>query len=178
MRSVAKPLPILFYLADVPRTPCSGSDPNRTNRPRNRRKEREMGTLTEGSMKFITNGRTFDTATSTRLAINRGVYTPPIWGHDTGDVPTVRYVAVLYRTANGTLFIHERKTTRHRRGKPVVEDLRWEVSHEQAVTWMRAVDASINPMSANFTFRTRARQPRESSATLHAPKGSDSSSSP
>lgn len=101
-------------------------------------------------MRFILAGRTFDTATSTTVAHARGHLTPET-PEEGGDVRSVRFEHVLYRTERGAFFAHEHSTTKFRRGKPVVSDHAQELSPEQAIKWIadnRAVivDASGLPL--------------------------------
>lgn len=107
-----------------------------------------MNTLTEREqMKFILNGRTFDTSTSQTVAISRGIFESPTEG---GYFPefgiswqSVRYEDVLYRTAKGALFIHDHRTAKYQHGKPVVSDLAKEMSPEEAARWIEENGAII-----------------------------------
>ena len=102
-----------------------------------------MNTLMEGeAMKFIINGRSFDTATSTTVAISRGVLIgPKAWAYQNAE--EVRYETVLYRTPNGRFWTHEHATLKLEKGKPVVTDEAEEVRPEEAVGWISREGAAI-----------------------------------
>lgn len=86
-------------------------------------------------MKFVIKGRTFDTATATKLAIARGIIDPS-YNNLPGDAE-IRYEDTLYRTAKGTLFLHEHNTTKYMKGgKPLVTDDAKEMTPESAVAWI------------------------------------------
>ncbi len=92
-------------------------------------------------MKFILNGRTFDTQTSHTRAISRGVREP--MHYDPPGAQSIRYEDVLYRTAKGALFLHSHETFKYQRGKPVVSDSASEVTPEKAVEWIEREGAIV-----------------------------------
>ena len=94
-------------------------------------------------MKFILNGRTFDTATSSAVAIDRGEYTPYLESDPAIGAQSVRYEKVLYRTAKGALFVHEHETRKYPRGKPVVLDVAREMASQDAIGWIESNQAVI-----------------------------------
>ena len=97
----------------------------------------------EAGMKFILNGRSFDTISSTKVAVSRGqVPQPPGWRHDS-DVPEVRYERILFKTAKGAFFVHDHETTKYLKGKPVVSDAAYEKSPEEAMKWIENEGAMI-----------------------------------
>jgi len=103
-----------------------------------------METLTEGSMKFVIDGRTYDTATSTPAAIYRGSADRHSYGYDLPpDAETVRYEHVLYRTAKGAFFVHVHETSKGRSGKPVVEDRADAYTAEDAIKWIEMHRAMV-----------------------------------
>ena len=103
-----------------------------------------METLIEGSMKFVIDGRTYDTATSTQAAIYRGAADRLSYGYDLPpDAATVRYEHVLYRTAKGAFFVHVHETSKGRSGKPVVEDRADAYTPEEAVKWIESHSAMV-----------------------------------
>lgn len=80
-------------------------------------------------MKFILAGRTFDTATSTKAAIARGMKQVP-----DGEM---RFEHALYRTAKGAFWLHEHMTTKiGGRGRPVVTDQARELTSAEASRWI------------------------------------------
>ncbi len=95
----------------------------------------EANTLIGEAMKFIINGRTFDTASSTKAAIFRGVaHEQP---RDFLGNSEMRFEDTLYRTAKGAFFVHEHRTEKMARGgKPIVTDVAKELTPEQAVAWI------------------------------------------
>ena len=102
----------------------------------------ETNTLIGEVMKFVINGRTFDTATSTKAAVFRGVsHVQP------GDFPTnseMRFDDVLYRTAKGAFFVHEHRTEKMARGgKPIITDAARELTPQEAVAWIKKEKAGI-----------------------------------
>jgi len=102
-----------------------------------------MNTLSQGEqMKFILNGRTFDTSSSKVLAISSGVYTPGQF-EDSWPAQSVRFESVLYRTPKGSLFVHEHETAKYMKGKPVVKDTVEEMTSEQAVKWIADFGAKV-----------------------------------
>jgi hypothetical protein len=92
-------------------------------------------------MRFILAGRTFDTQTSTTVAIARGHLVPD--APDPSDIKSVRFEYALYRTGRGAFFVHEHSTTKFRRGKPVVSDHAQELTPEAAVKWITEHSAAI-----------------------------------
>lgn len=95
------------------------------------------------AIKFIINGRTFDTATSTTLAVDCGI-TDPDYNNVVGDCE-VRFTNVLYRTAKGALFIHFRRSEKRvKGGGPVVfVDYVEEKTGEEAVEWIAERQAIV-----------------------------------
>jgi hypothetical protein len=93
-----------------------------------------METLNEGSMKFVLNGRTFDTATSTVAAVSRGVI---------DGAESKRYENVLYRTKLGNFFVHHHETVKFKYGKPVVDDSAAALTPELAVSWIQSTSAMV-----------------------------------
>jgi len=84
-------------------------------------------------MKFVIKGRTFDTATSNVVAIDRGI---AMRANRLGDHEK-RYESVLYRTAKGTFFLHDHSTVKYLQGgKPVTEDDAEDLTPEQAIEWI------------------------------------------
>ncbi len=103
-----------------------------------------METLTEGSMKFVIDGRTYDTATSTAAAIYRGSADRSTYAFDLpDDAWSVRYEHVLYRTAKGAFFVHIHETIKAKSGKPVVEDRANAYTPETAVMWIQGCSAMV-----------------------------------
>jgi hypothetical protein len=97
-------------------------------------------------MKFILNGRTFDTATSETIAIDRGTYDR--WNQDMSmkgfpGADEVRFETVLYRTAKGALFIHHHATAKYKSGKPVTTDTAEEMESDEAVKWIAEENAAV-----------------------------------
>lgn len=110
----------------------------------------ETNTLEREVMRFILNGRTFDTATSTPLAVSRFIHVPESRLNYTiarmfeGDWDQVRGEETLYRTAKGALFVHRHSTMKFPKGKPVVKDEAREVATpEDAVRWIQDERAAI-----------------------------------
>ncbi len=103
-------------------------------------------------MKFILNGRTFDTSTSSTAAISRGTagpFSPTIQEYPGSE--SVRYEDVLYRTAKGAWFVHEHRTIKYQRGKPVVEDGSYELKPDDVLGWIDKNNASIvDPTGLNL----------------------------
>lgn len=86
-------------------------------------------------MKFIINGRTFDTATSTTVAVDRGINMPD-YNNLPGDAE-VRYENTLFRTTKGAFFVHEHSTEKLvKGGRPIVSDLAFAVSPHSAIEWI------------------------------------------
>jgi hypothetical protein len=94
-------------------------------------------------MKFIINGRTFDTVSSTAVAISRGINAPH-YNNSVGD-SEVRYEDVLYRTSKGAFFVHRHRTEKFvKGGRPVTSDFAEEIkTPEDAVRWIEAVVAVV-----------------------------------
>src|SRR5688500_4541548 len=102
-----------------------------------------MNTLVEREeMKFVINGRTYDTATSTTVAVARGSYEPGQFDEDRTAME-IRYEDVLYRTAKGALFVHSHETLKYLRGKPVVRDTTEAHTPETAVKWIEEMRAMV-----------------------------------
>ena len=97
----------------------------------------------EAVMKFILNGRSFDTTTSSQVAISRGTYTPEQWDGDYQGADQVRYERILFRTAKGAFFVHDHETAKYPHGKPVVSDAAYEKSPEEAMKWIEQFGAAI-----------------------------------
>ncbi len=94
-----------------------------------------MQTVQSEAMKFVINGRTFDTATSTVVAIDRGINMPS-YDNSAGD-SECRYEVVLYRTAKGAFFVHDHSTYKFvKGGRPVTEDTAFERTAEEALRWI------------------------------------------
>jgi hypothetical protein len=102
-----------------------------------------METLNEGSVKFVLENRTYDTATSTAVAVSRGVTVADSIGTLPPGAETERYEKVLYRTRLGNFFVHDHTTTKFGRGKPVVEDSAYIVSAAKAVVWIQQWNAMV-----------------------------------
>lgn len=86
-------------------------------------------------MKFIINGRTFDTAAAARVAVSRGVNHPD-YNSSPSDAE-VRFENVLYRTATGAFFVHAHATEKFvKGGRPVVTDTAEELLPAEAVKWI------------------------------------------
>ncbi len=95
-------------------------------------------------MKFVINGRTFDTGTSERLAIQRGTLDPDdMVGEGYAGAEHVRFEVALYRTLKGALFLHDRSTALYEDEGPMTIDEARECSPEQAVTWIQEVGAVV-----------------------------------
>ena len=97
-------------------------------------------------MKFILNGRSFDTATAAPIAVKRGMIVPDIntglrSGYE-GQWDEVEYERTLYRTAKGALFIHDQATLKYPDAERV-ENEAWEVTPEKAVKWIENENAEI-----------------------------------
>src|SRR5688500_16508185 len=106
-----------------------------------------MNTLIEGKsavMKFVINGRAYDTESSTVAAIYRGSATPATSARDLPpDAQSIRFEHVLYRTERGNFFLHSHETIKYAHGKPVVEDRAEAYTPEVAVQWIAATNAMI-----------------------------------
>ena len=97
-------------------------------------------------VKFVLNGRSFDTAASSQAAISRGVYVPGTHGHEFDDyvgAEQVRFEHVVFRTAKGNFFLHEHTTVKYPKGKPVVSDEATELTPEKAVQWIVNSGAAV-----------------------------------
>lgn len=96
-------------------------------------------------VKFVLNGRTFDTASSSQVAVSRGVFTPGLEGHqwDYPGAEQVRFEHILFRTAKGNFFLHDHTTVKYPKGKPIVTDEAEELSADVAVAWIANNDAAI-----------------------------------
>ncbi|MBX9629551.1 MAG: hypothetical protein K2X67_03435 [Burkholderiales bacterium] len=101
--------------------------------------------ICEGTLKFILNDLTYDTATATPLAVDRGVSEPD--DYMAPPMPQqalqTRYENVLYRTPSGRFFVHYHSTTKYEKGKPVVEDTASALSADEALEWIRNEEAAI-----------------------------------
>ena len=95
------------------------------------------------AMKFILNGRSFDTTTSSEVAISRGAYTPEQWDGDYPGAAQVRYERILFRTAKSAFFVHDHETVKYPKGKPVVSDEARELSLEEAIKWIESQGAAV-----------------------------------
>lgn len=93
-------------------------------------------------MKFVHGTATYDTATAKPLAVSRGAYTPAE-GDPRYPAQQVRFANTLYRTAKGALFLHEHSTTKHARGKPIVEDKVTPMNDAEAAAWLSRTGAAI-----------------------------------
>jgi len=93
-------------------------------------------------MKFILNGRTFDTANSTPVAVTRGAGNYAT--DDSGEsFEQVRYERMVYRTTKGAFFLHEHRTVKLGKGKPVVIDNAEELMPDEVVGLIRREGAAI-----------------------------------
>ena len=98
------------------------------------------------AVKFVLNGRSFDTATSSQVAIDRGVKERNSYGVIDDDYPSadqIRYEHVLFRTAKGAFFLHDHTTVKYKNGKPVVKDEANEFTPEEAMEWISRSGAAI-----------------------------------
>jgi hypothetical protein len=95
------------------------------------------------AMSFIINGRTFDTATASKVAISRDIARPRYNNH--AEDSELRYERVLYRTPKGGLFVHRHETLKYvEGGRPITTDEADEIrSPEAAVEWIVDQDAVI-----------------------------------
>jgi hypothetical protein len=105
-----------------------------------------MNTLVEReAMKFVLNGRVYDTETSVVAAISRGVLDTS--SYDAADLPdgasSKRYEKILYRTAKGNFFVHNHETIKYQRGKPVVDDFAQAFTPEDAILWIQSNVAMV-----------------------------------
>lgn len=99
--------------------------------------------LEQNEMKFVINGRTFDTASSTVVAIRRGISLPS-YNNLVGD-HECRYEIVLYRTAKGAFFQHDHSTYKYvKGGRPVTDDSAKEMTPEQAAEWIEDTGAVVH----------------------------------
>ncbi len=98
-------------------------------------------------MKFVLNGRSFDTATSSPVAISRGVQAPDgfgqFWDSRYNGAEQVRFDHTLFRTAKGNFFVHDHYTIKFPKGKPVVEDDATELTPVDAVKWIAENEAAV-----------------------------------
>jgi len=92
-------------------------------------------------MKFVIDGRTFDTAACATVAVSRGISLP---SHDmVGDLD-IRFEEVLYRTAEGRFFVHEHAAEKSLDGGPgLVTDQARELSPADAAAWILDHDAAV-----------------------------------
>lgn len=87
-------------------------------------------------MKFVISNKTYDTATSTRAAILRGVR------QSEGD--QIRFEHVLYRTPLGNFFLHQHEMRKiGGRGKPVAFDTARELTAAEASRWCAEAGAVV-----------------------------------
>jgi len=93
-------------------------------------------------MKFVLNGRSFDTATAATVAIYRGAFTPEQFDPHFG-AEQVRFEWVLYRTQKGAFFIHDHESVKYPKGKPVISDEAKEATAEEAVKWISEHGAAV-----------------------------------
>lgn len=97
-------------------------------------------------VKFVLNGRSFDTATSSQVAISRGAYAPGLAGHEFDEhrgAEQVRFEHILFRTPKGNFFLHEHTTVKYPKGKPVVSDEATELPPVAAVAWIVTNGAAV-----------------------------------
>jgi hypothetical protein len=99
-------------------------------------------------MKFILNGRTFDTASSSVVAVSRGSdYASSDTQYDPeyqSGAQSRRWEMTLYRTAKGAFFVHDHTTVKFARGKPVVQDEAMELADgEAALNWIEQFGATV-----------------------------------
>lgn len=85
-------------------------------------------------MKFIIDGRTYDTATSTVAAYSRGA-------HHSDDRDGLgpyeeRFDITLLRTKSGNFFAHDHTTRKYEKGKPIVTDEATALTPAEAVQWI------------------------------------------
>jgi hypothetical protein len=93
-------------------------------------------------MKFILQGRTFDTAASKKVAVSRGMDLPRL-DNSPSDCE-IRYEKILFRTVQGAFWIHEHSTRKFvKGGKPLIQDKAKEVTPEVAVRWIEEEHAAI-----------------------------------
>jgi len=105
-------------------------------------------------VKFVLNGLSFDTATSTQAAVSRGVYVPGGRDHQFDDhigAEQVRFEHIVFRTAKGNFFLHEHTTVKYPKGKPVVSDQATALTAAAAVAWIvnngaAVIDATDLPL--------------------------------
>jgi len=92
-------------------------------------------------MKFVIDGRTFDTASATRVAVSRGIELP---SHDMVGDSAIRFEDVLYRTADGSFFAHEHAAGKSADGdRPAVTDEARKLSPEGALAWIMDREAAV-----------------------------------
>ena len=98
----------------------------------------------EENLKFILDGRSFDTTTSYVVAVSRGAYDPRNSSFEKpGSAEEVRFERVLYRTAMSALFIHSHETYKFAKGKPIVRDTAEEIDQHEAVAWIERQGAAV-----------------------------------
>src|SRR3954452_14937103 len=78
--------------------------------------EHEMSTFESDAMKFYANGRSYDTASSTPLAVSRGIREPE---YRLG-ITELRWEDTLYRTQKDALFVHSHMSEKFKSGRPVL----------------------------------------------------------
>lgn len=103
----------------------------------------ETNTLEREAMKFILNGRSFDTASAFPVAVHRGAFIPDEFSDAYRGAEQVRFEDTLYRTQKGAFFAHEHNTAKYPKGKPVVADTAEELTPQDAVAWIVKRGAAI-----------------------------------
>lgn len=93
-------------------------------------------------MKFIIDGLTYDVASATPVAIDRGALDRYNNDLDPG-VEQERYENVLYKTKSGRFFVHNHSTTKYEKGKPVVSDSAFAKTADEALRWISQNNAAI-----------------------------------
>lgn len=117
-------------------------------------------------MRFIINGRTFDTTNSTTVATWRGVRTQANVQYEIGDVQyeigadEIRWDDVLYRTAKGAFFVHSHKSKKIGKGRRIFIDEAQELTAEEAVGSQlnAAAGDDLSARGARYSGRRSARE--------------------
>jgi hypothetical protein len=95
-------------------------------------------------MKFILDSQSFDTATSSIVAVSRGVHRPNNSGFDErGSAEEVRFERVMYRTVSGTLYVHYQETYKFANGKPIVRHAAEKIDQRMAIAWIQRQGAAL-----------------------------------
>ena len=95
-------------------------------------------------MKFILDGRSFDTVTSSVVAVSQGVYDLSNSGFERrGSAEEVRFKRVMYRTVSGTLFVHYLETYKFANGKPIVRHAAEKIDENMAIAWIQRQGAAL-----------------------------------